>query len=117
MHELSIAQDICESVERTAIENNAVQVKTIRILMGEQSHLEKRSLAFCLESIAQDTVLENAKIEFIPNQADMECPKCGRFPLYDKKGGEICPKCGGAAKSLPPMDIYIQELVLDVEDD
>lgn len=118
MHELSTAQDILALVQREAIVYNAVQIKSIRLRMGIHSHLDGRSLSFCLESIAQDTVLEGARIDIVPCESDVECARCGRFPAEGKPDGEaVCPKCGKIAKRMPPTEIYVQEIVLDVEDD
>lgn len=117
MHELAIAQDILAMIEREAIVHNAVQVKAIRLRMGTHSHLEKRSLSFCLEAIAQDTILDGARIDISTCHAEVECPVCGRLPLDGEGEGEVkCPKCGNPAKRMPPTEIYIQEIVLDVED-
>ncbi|MGC9327171.1 MAG: hydrogenase maturation nickel metallochaperone HypA [Candidatus Hinthialibacter sp.] len=118
MHELSTAQDVLSIVQREALAYNAVHVKSIRLRMGVHSHLEPRSLSFCLESIGQDTILEGAHIEIIPCEADVECAQCGRFPYDGDLNGEIrCPKCGAIAQRMPPTEIYIQEITLDVEDD
>lgn len=118
MHELATAQDVLSIVQREALRYEAVQVKAIRLRMGIHSHLERRSLSFCLESIAQDTVLEGARIEITPCEADVECAECGRFPYDGDPDAEVrCPKCGALAKRMPPTEIYIQEITLDVEDD
>ncbi|MBN2327076.1 MAG: hydrogenase maturation nickel metallochaperone HypA [Candidatus Omnitrophica bacterium] len=118
MHELATAQDVLSIVQREALVYNAVRVKAIRLRMGVHSHLEPRSLSFCLESIAQDTILEGARVEIVPCEADVECAVCGRFPYDGDAGAEVrCPKCGETAKRMPPTEIYIQEITLDVEDD
>lgn len=118
MHELSIAQDILATIEREALMQNAVKVKEVRLRMGIHSHLEKRSLSFCLEAISQDTLLDGARFDIVPCHADVECPACGRFPLMGEPGEDaICPRCGKPGTRRPPTEIYIQEIVLDVEDD
>ena len=117
MHELSIAQDILTMIQQEALVHHAVQVKAVRLRMGTQSHLDRRSLQFCLESIIQDTLLDAMEIHITPCEADVECPRCGRFPLNSPIQEPIrCPKCGEDAPKMPPTEIYIQEIVLDVDD-
>ncbi len=93
MHELSIAQSIVEVVEVKAAENQASQVNTVRLLIGEGSGIAVESLAFCFEMVASlEPLLAGAKllIERAPHRA--RCRACANeFTISDFVAR--CPAC------------------------
>ncbi len=92
MHELSIAQNIVEIVEKYAFEANAKLVSLVEVDVGMISGIIPETLEFVWESAIIDTILKesNLKINIITAQAI--CIDCNNeFQLEDIYS--VCPNC------------------------
>lgn len=100
MHELAIAQSIFDAVVAKAAECRAVQVKSVRLRIGEASGIVADSLTFCFDMLASlDPVVKSARItiEAVPHRA--RCHHCdrefavvnyiARCPLCQEWSGDI----------------------------
>ena len=78
MHELSLAQSVVEIVEAAARREGAARVASVRLELGELSHVEPESLAFAFEVAAREGCARGARLEVhrVPGHAmrvrDME---------------------------------------------
>ncbi|HUK03900.1 MAG TPA: hydrogenase maturation nickel metallochaperone HypA [Burkholderiales bacterium] len=63
MHELSLAQSVVEIVEEAARREGAARVESVRLEIGELSHVEPESLAFAFEVAARDGCARGARLE------------------------------------------------------
>ena len=77
MHELSLAQNMVTTVERLAAEHHATRVKTLRMKLGEFTHVDPETLTFAFEVACRGTRLEGCQlaIERLPTR--IRCPACG----------------------------------------
>lgn len=100
MHELAIAQSIFDAVAAKAAECRAVQVKGVRLRIGEAGGIVADSLTFCFDMLASlDPVVKGAQvtIETVPHRA--RCHHCdrefavanyiARCPLCQEWSGDI----------------------------
>ena len=68
MHELSIASAVVASVLEFLDKHGAQKVLTVRLWVGELSHIEEEQLRFCYMAITRETAMEDStlEIEHIP---------------------------------------------------
>ena len=76
MHELSMAQGIINAVLDTANENNATEVNEVTIEVGRLAMINPEQLQFILGVLIENTIMEDAKINFNEIPVEMECYDC-----------------------------------------
>ena len=95
MHELSIAMEILDIVEKEAKNHGAGNVTDIRLRIGDLSGVETDSLRFCFEAVRDEKELtRGAALTIVRVPVRIRCRPCeGEF------GGKDhllrCPSCGG----------------------
>jgi hydrogenase nickel incorporation protein HypA/HybF len=92
MHEMAMAQDIFEIVQRSVPKEQAAAVRLVKIRVGKLAGVVPDSLEFCFSAIISDTDLQEARllIENIPT-AGM-CRDCSsKFPVEEYI--LACPAC------------------------
>jgi hydrogenase nickel incorporation protein HypA/HybF len=117
MHELSIASAVVDSVLEYLDAHEVKKVMTVRLAVGELSHVEAEQLRFCYMAITQETAMENSILEIESVPAIVECPRCsyrGR-PKYWADAISAapiptleCPACGGAVEPVEGNDCAIK---------
>jgi len=95
MHELGIMQNIVNTVQNYAKENDINKVSTVILEIGRISGVVPQALEFCFDVCSNGTVLEGAKLEIDNVAAVGRCKKCNaEFDLI--KNNFCCPTCGRA---------------------
>jgi hydrogenase nickel incorporation protein HypA/HybF len=92
MHELAIAQNILEIVRQSVPEEQAPDVKWVRVRVGQLSGVIPDSLDFCFSVIVGETKMRQAglAIEQVPTVS--RCKECGnQFQIEDMVF--VCPAC------------------------
>ncbi len=115
MHELSFAAQILETVQREVAGYPGCRVRRIKLRAGEMLALEPASLRFCLEGIAEGTVMEGAQVDFEEIPAEMNCPVCGKVRMRSPVD-RLCPQCGEIGKPLGNTELILEEIDLDEQD-
>lgn len=95
MHELSIATEIINIVEKEASRQNLTRVEEIGLKIGALTGVNPDALTFAFEASTGDTSLAGVviKIEKIPVKG--ECRACGNaFEVQEFVF--ICPECGSS---------------------
>jgi hydrogenase nickel incorporation protein HypA/HybF len=93
MHELALAESICDIVAETARQNGAQRVTAIMLEIGALSCVEPEALRFCLGAVTRGGVAENARLEIVATPGEAWCMPCATtVPLAAL--GEACPHCG-----------------------
>jgi len=119
MHELSIASAVVDSVLEFLDAHEAKKVLTVRLAVGELSHVEAEQLRFCYEAITQETVMENSTLEIESVAAVVECPRCSYrgSPKYWEDALSAapiptfeCPNCRGAVEPVEGNDCVIKTI-------
>lgn len=92
MHELSVAQNIIETVTEYALKNNAKSVSEVVLIIGTISGVIPETLSFALDVCVKNTLLENAEIKIEIVKAKARCLNClKKFEMEDIY--MICPHC------------------------
>lgn len=100
MHELSMAQAIVDTVLDVAKKNDAEEIVEVTIEIGMLTMLNPEQLKFLLDVIAEDTLLENAKIIIEDVPVEIECQNCQFEGLANTDDSDhylaivLCPECG-----------------------
>ena len=113
MHELSIALNIIDIVDRTFIDSKAEKVNDIELEIGKFSGIEIDALQFALETSVQNTHLENAKIDIQLIDGKGNCTKCSNDfimnTLYDD-----CPRCrSNEIKIIEGQELKVKSINVD----
>ncbi len=94
MHEMSLMESVLEIVEDEARKAGARTVKTVKLSIGELSHVEPEAMAFCFEAVIRGTLAEGARLEIERVPGRGWCLDCAETVAISERFG-ACPKCGG----------------------
>ena len=113
MHELSIAVNILDIVEKTAQTNDATVVKDIYVDVGALAGVMIPSLEFGLEVAKRNTRARQAAIHIREIEGRGRCPTCGgTFPMGFYI--EPCPRCEGSYLSMVAGDeLRVREIEVE----
>ena len=113
MHELSIAMNILNIVEKTAQTNGATLVKDIYVDVGALAGVMIPSLEFGLEIAKRDTCARQAAIHIQEIEGRGSCPACGgTFPMGFYI--EPCPRCDDSYLSMVAGDeLRVREIEVE----
>jgi len=93
MHEIGIASSILECVKAEAQRRAGVQVIAVGVRIGELSNVDKDALDFAFEVLTRDTPLQALKLEVEWCPRRQKCINCAEeFLVQDFN--LACPKCG-----------------------
>jgi len=93
MHELSIAQNIVDIVQRNIARNDLEKVKAVRLKIGQLAGVVSDSLRFSFTAIVSDSPLRNAFLEIEETPFVLHCNGCERDST-NEIGYTYCPNCG-----------------------
>lgn len=110
MHEYSLAQKV---IEMTLDIASGRKVLEVNLIIGDFSSVSPESLLFYLETLAKDTIIEEAKINIERINAEFFCNICGKTYIPNEE--LICPYCQGSeGKFLKGREFYLESI--EVED-
>jgi hydrogenase nickel incorporation protein HypA/HybF len=125
MHELSIASAVVDSVLEFVAERSVKRVLTVRLAVGELSHVEEEQLRFCYIAITQETPMQDSALEIEKVPATVRCAHCeysGR-PKYWADALSVapiptleCPNCGSTVDPVEGNDCAIKSIRFATED-
>jgi hydrogenase nickel insertion protein HypA len=84
MHELSIAQNVIDSVLSEATKNRAKKVLVIEVSIGELMQLDKDAFVYSFSLLRSGPMLRAAKLELKIEKASFSCRKCSRSWSMDE---------------------------------
>ncbi len=117
MHELSIASALMEKVLGFAQEQQATRVLSVRLALGELTHLQPDQLRFCYEAITKNTPIEDSALEIEEVQALVRCGHCGYegTPRYWDEALALvavptlqCPECSELVEAIQGHECAIK---------
>ncbi len=96
MHEMTIAQNICDIVKQEIGDIDGIKrVTRIRLKIGKLSGVVPDSLSFCFGFVSEGTPLKGASLQIDHVPVEVKCNRCGaKFDL--EKPLFICPDCGSS---------------------
>lgn len=99
MHELSLAINIVEICEQTALQNNASVITSLTLDVGKLSGVVMEALETAMESAITNTIMQNATIHYNLIQGMAQCAECGnKFDVVEIY--EECPVCNSYKSSI-----------------
>ena len=103
MHELSIAESILETANKSLESNPAHKIDSIRLKIGLLTAVDDDALRFALEAITDDTANCGLKIQIEKVYPRARCSSCGHvFEVRDMI--YTCPQCGSFKADLEGGD-------------
>ncbi len=113
MHEMSLAMNILDIVERTAQANGASAVKDIFLEVGVLAGVMVSALEFNLDIAKRSTRAQDANIHIEEIKGRGRCPACGgTFPMGFHI--EPCPQCeGGYLKMVTGDELRVLEIEVE----
>jgi hydrogenase nickel incorporation protein HypA/HybF len=92
LHETAIAENIIDIVTSELSKHGLTKVQSIKLRIGEMSHVMPDALIFGFEVMSKGTPLEGAKLIIESVVTRGLCKKCGtEFIIKDML--DVCPKC------------------------
>lgn len=96
MHEFSVALNIVEIAENSAVANGASQVSAVEVEIGEASGVVREALEFAWEAAAGSSeIVKGARLILNSIPLLMQCGKCGQH-FSPAEVYEACSHCGEA---------------------
>jgi hydrogenase nickel incorporation protein HypA/HybF len=95
MHELGIANSVLEAVRAEALRRPGTRVRKVGLLLGELAGVDGDALAFCFESLVQETELADVPLEIEFCRRRHRCRGCTESFLVVNYQ-TVCPRCGSA---------------------
>jgi len=94
MHEFSIALNILEIAESTALQHEASGISEVEVEVGDAAGVNIEALEFAWESAAGSSpLLKQSKLTIHPVPLIFECSRC-RHQYNPAEIAESCPACG-----------------------
>lgn len=115
MHELSLAQDIIETVKQNVTADELTKVREVIVEVGAFSGVVADSLKFSFEAITSGTELNDAVMKIVDIPFCLKCNDCGsetstEIPML------LCSICGSSnTKILSGDELRVKELKLTDE--
>lgn len=100
MHELTIAEAICDRAIDVATERDAATIEELTVRIGERTHVNPSQLAFCIETVGEGTMVADATITTttVDSHGTCECGWSGHPPTIADAPTPMptacCPECG-----------------------
>lgn len=120
MHEFSVAAGIIETVIDEAKKHGAKKVTKIVLEIGPLSMISTEQLKFALGILAEGTIAEGAKTDYIDLPVKTECEKGHHGEVIPEKkdlmmimSKLICPVCGEKARAVGGRECLIKEITAE----
>lgn len=113
MHELGITKRILDIALKTAAEQGASRIKSIRLRIGEWTSIDPDCIQFYFDAIAAETAAEKATlvVERVPLAA--KCSTCGS-PFVPANLTFRCPGCGGSdVEIVSGREMYVESVEVE----
>jgi len=115
VHELAIAQHLLQVVEDQARQNGAQKVISVRLVIGEHSHVVEETLQLYFDHLTAEggSVAQGARLRFRRRRMMLRCASCGSD--YAPQGDSFnCPRCGQPGKLLNLADeLHVESLEVE----
>jgi hydrogenase nickel incorporation protein HypA/HybF len=113
MHELAIAQGILELIQQYVPEEQAADIRSVRVRIGQLSGVVAGSLDFSFGAMIADTPWQAAKLDLELVQAECHCNRCNAdFRIEDLVF--CCPGCSGTdIRMISGTELQVVEIELE----
>jgi len=113
MHEMTLAVNVVEEVERCLADfDAAARVMSVTLEVGGLRAVVPEALSFCFEVASSGTRIDGARliIEEIP--VEVRCDRCDRQWVV-RELDFLCPTCDGPVKILSGKELLLRAIEVD----
>ncbi|MDD1775993.1 MAG: hydrogenase maturation nickel metallochaperone HypA [Candidatus Methanomethylicus sp.] len=101
MHELSLATNLIDYLEKLGKEQGLNRINEVFIEVGELTHIDPRQLRFSLKIASEGTLAAQSKFFIKRKKVVIKCKKCGKGSQLRTKEmiaqySITCPLCGSS---------------------
>ncbi len=113
MHEMSLAENVREIIEKAADAQGFRQVRTVWMEVGQLSCVEQEAMRFCFDAVMKGSIADGARLEIVEVPGQGRCVECGcTSPISARY--DACPRCGSYAMQVTGGDaMRVKELEVD----
>ena len=108
MHEVGIAQNILEVIQKEAEENNSNEIKKVKLLLGEFTGVVREALEFAFDILKKDTLAKDAELEIETKKLKTYCSVCKKNFNHVSEPNFICNQCGNALEIIEGREMEIE---------
>lgn len=113
MHELSLAQNIIDTVREHVGNDRLAKVTEVVMEVGTASGVVGESLQFAYEAIVQDTPLASSTMTMVSVPFTVRCHACGT-ETESPAGFMVCPHCDSMDVSVVKgADMILKQIVVN----
>lgn len=110
MHEMSLAQNILDIVQKTASQHNAKKVLKITIRAGQLRGIVPEQLKFCFGFVAKDSLAEEAELLVHSLPIKGRCKQC-QTEFFVKEFRFACEACQAEdIEVLQGMELLVENI-------
>jgi hydrogenase nickel incorporation protein HypA/HybF len=113
MHELGIAMNILEVVQRHLPTDKTTRVKKIFIRAGKLTAIYPPALETCMQAVARDTSVEGAEIVIHVDPIRAQCQMCHAMSEFDEPPF-LCAMCGAQQLDIRSgRDLFVESIEVE----
>lgn len=113
MHEVAIAREILDVVDKTARDNQAEKVILVKLRIGKFTSIVRDALDFALDALKPDTLAGDAHFEVESVALHARCASCGHDYPDMEDFHFICLECGGNLDIIAGRELEIVAIEID----
>ncbi len=108
MHELSLCQSLCRSLENEIQARQITRVLSVKLAIGSLSCIEPQALEFCFGAMDKPAALNACTLHIRRQPGNARCRHCAScYPLHSWL--DPCPACGALERDLEGGDEVLIE--------
>jgi hydrogenase nickel incorporation protein HypA/HybF len=116
MHELGIAINIVEVVQRHLPADKQMRVKKIFIRAGKLTAIYPPALETCVQVVARDTPVEGAELLIVQDPIRAQCRSCHAVSEFDEPPF-VCAMCGQMQLDIVSgRDLFVESIEVEEGD-
>ena len=93
MHEMSLCENILQTLQQQADAQQYCKVKTVWLEIGALAGVEVDALQFSFDSVMQGSIADQARLEITHIAGQAFCSACAK-PVPIQQRYDACPECG-----------------------
>lgn len=114
MHEAAIVRSVIEIAESEARKRGVLQIRKIKLRIGEFRSVVKEALEFSFDALKKGTLADKAELEVEVVRLRVECGDCGAVECPLDDFNLLCPHCGGVMAIVAGREMQVE--YIDLED-
>ncbi|GAB6067831.1 hydrogenase maturation nickel metallochaperone HypA [Methylothermus subterraneus] len=112
MHELSLAENLCQIIEDQAKQHGFTRVRKVVLAVGALSCVEPQALEFCFAEVTAQTLAQGASLEIVPIPGRGRCLRCLREQAMAELYA-LCAACHSPLEAVAGLEIQLKELIVE----